>query len=318
MSGDAPVPAVPNVELHDGVAIPQLGFGVFQVPPEETQAAVEEALAVGYRHIDTAAAYRNEAAVGAAIAASDIPREELFVTTKLWNGEQGHQSTLDACARSLELLGLDHVDLYLIHWPLPMFDLYLDTWRAFEEIKIEGRSRSIGVSNFRVEELERLGREADQQPTINQIELHPYLQQAELRSWHAEHAEKRPRHLQRRQALGAAVRVEIRVPGLRRCDVGEAARLASQVEIVRRRYGGRHGVTVKDHHEAIGIVIWQGSDEDGPEHREERRDGADAERQRQGRREGVPGRPRQAANGVTEVGGKMVHVWLGRPRRSAR
>ena len=188
MSGDAPVPAVPNVELHDGVAIPQLGFGVFQVPPEETQAAVEEALAVGYRHIDTAAAYRNEAAVGAAIAASDIPREELFVTTKLCNGEQGHQSTLDACAHSLELLGLDHVDLYLIHWPLPMFDLYLDTWRAFEEIKIEGRSRSIGVSNFRVEELERLGREADQQPTINQIELHPYLQQAELRSWHAEHA----------------------------------------------------------------------------------------------------------------------------------
>ena len=188
MSGDAPVPAVPNVELHDGVAIPQLGFGVFQVPPEETQAAVEEALAVGYRHIDTAAAYRNEAAVGAAIAASDIHREELFVTTKLSNGEQGHQSTLDACARSLELLGLDHVDLYLIHWPLPMFDLYLDTWRAFEEIKIEGRSRSIGVSNFRVEELERLGREADQQPTINQIELHPYLQQAELRSWHAEHA----------------------------------------------------------------------------------------------------------------------------------
>ena len=187
MSGDAPVPAVPNVELHDGVAIPQLGFGVFQVPPEETQAAVEEALAVGYRHIDTAAAYRNEAAVGAAIAASDIPREELFVTTKLWNGEQGHQSTLDACARSLELLGLDHVDLYLIHWPLPMFDLYLDTWRAFEEIKIEGRSRSIGVSNFRVEDLERLEREAEQRPTVNQIELHPQLQQAELRAWHAEH-----------------------------------------------------------------------------------------------------------------------------------
>ena len=187
MSGDAPVPAVPNVELHDGVAIPQLGFGVFQVPPEETQAAVEEALAVGYRHIDTAAAYRNEAAVGAAIAASDIPREELFVTTKLSNGEQGHQSTLDACARSLELLGLDHVDLYLIHWPLPMFDLYLDTWRAFEEIKIEGRSRSIGVSNFRVADLERLRREAERMPTVNQIELHPLLQQAELRAWHAEH-----------------------------------------------------------------------------------------------------------------------------------
>ncbi len=188
MSGDVPVPAVPNVELHDGVAIPQLGFGVFQVPPAETQAAVEEALAVGYRHIDTAAAYRNEAGVGAAIAASDIPREELFITTKLWNSEQGYESALRACATSLEALGLEFVDLYLIHWPLPTADLYLDTWRGFEAIKVEGRSRSIGVSNFRLEELERLQREADQQPTINQIELHPYLQQAELRRWQVEHA----------------------------------------------------------------------------------------------------------------------------------
>ena len=188
MPGDAPVPEVPNVELHDGVRIPQLGFGVFQVPPEETQRAVEEALAVGYRHIDTAAAYRNEAGVGAAIAASDIPREELFVTTKLWNSEQGHDSALNACARSLEALGFEYVDLYLIHWPLPAADLYMDTWRGFEALKIEGRSRSIGVSNFRVEELERLGREADQQPTINQIELHPFLQQGELRSWQVEHA----------------------------------------------------------------------------------------------------------------------------------
>ena len=188
MSGDVPVPAVPNVELHDGVAIPQLGFGVFQVPPDKTQAAVEEALAVGYRHIDTAAAYRNEAGVGAAIAVSEIPREELFVTTKLSNADHGHDAALHACARSLEALGLEFVDLYLIHWPLPTADLYLDTWRGFEAIKIEGRSRSIGVSNFRVEELERLQREADQQPTINQIELHPYLQQAELRSWQVEHA----------------------------------------------------------------------------------------------------------------------------------
>jgi diketogulonate reductase-like aldo/keto reductase len=188
MPGEAPVPAVPDVELHDGVAIPQLGFGVLQVPPEATQAAVEEALAVGYRHIDTAAAYRNEAGVGAAIAASDIPREELFVTTKLWNSEQGHDSTQRACAASLEALGLEYVDLYLIHWPLPAADLYMDTWRAFEALKIEGRSRSIGVSNFRVEELERLRREADQQPTINQIELHPFLQQAELRGWQVEHA----------------------------------------------------------------------------------------------------------------------------------
>ncbi|HYC80791.1 MAG TPA: aldo/keto reductase [Solirubrobacterales bacterium] len=188
MPGEAPVPAVPKVELHDGVAIPQLGFGVFQVPPDETQKAVEEALAVGYRHVDTAAAYRNEAGVGAAIAASDIPREELFVTTKLWNSEHGHDSALQACARSLEALGLEYVDLYLIHWPLPAADLYMDTWRGFEALKIEGRSRSIGVSNFRLEELERLQREADQQPTINQIELHPYLQQHELRHWQVEHA----------------------------------------------------------------------------------------------------------------------------------
>jgi 2,5-diketo-D-gluconate reductase A len=178
---------VPDVELHDGVAIPQLGFGVFQVPQAETQAAVEEALAVGYRHIDTAAAYRNEEGVGAAIAASGIRREEIFVATKLWNSEQGHDSTLHACARSLETLGLEQVDLYLIHWPLPSVDLYMDTWRAFEALKIEGRARSIGVSNFRVEELERLQREADHQPTVNQIELHPYLQQPELREWHAEH-----------------------------------------------------------------------------------------------------------------------------------
>jgi 2,5-diketo-D-gluconate reductase A len=178
---------VPDVVLHDGVAIPQLGFGVFQVPPAETQAAVEEALEAGYRHIDTAAAYRNEEGVGAAIAASGLPREELFVTTKLWNSDQGHDSTLSACERSLEALGLDHLDLYLIHWPLPSAGLYMETWRAFEELKAEEKTRSIGVSNFRIEELERLRAESGQQPTINQIELHPYLQQAELRAWHAEH-----------------------------------------------------------------------------------------------------------------------------------
>jgi 2,5-diketo-D-gluconate reductase A len=184
MPGPSPVP---DVELHDGVAIPQLGFGVFQVPPAETQAAVEEALAVGYRHVDTAAAYRNEEGVGAAIAASGIRREELFVTTKLWNSEQGRDSTLAAAERSLAALGLDRVDLYLIHWPLPGAGLYMETWRAFEALKAAGQVRSIGVSNFRVEELERLAAEADEQPTINQIELHPYLQQAELRAWHAEH-----------------------------------------------------------------------------------------------------------------------------------
>jgi 2,5-diketo-D-gluconate reductase A len=177
----------PAVALRDGVEIPQLGFGVFQVPPEDTQETVEEALATGYRHIDTAAAYRNEAGVGAALAAAGLPREEVFVTTKLWNSEQGYDSTPAAFEKSLERLGLDHVDLYLIHWPMPSADRYLDTWRAFERLHEEGRSRSIGVSNFRVEDLERLEAEAEQQPTVNQVELHPRLQQAELRAWHADH-----------------------------------------------------------------------------------------------------------------------------------
>ncbi|MGE0066236.1 MAG: aldo/keto reductase [Solirubrobacterales bacterium] len=181
------VASIPTVELHDGVEIPQLGFGVFQVPPELTQKVVEEALASGYRHIDTAASYGNEEGVGAAIAATGIPREEIFVTTKLWNTEQGYDSTLRALERSLEKLRLDQVDLYLIHWPMPAEDRYFDTWRAFERLRGEGATRSIGVSNFRVEELERLGAEADLQPTVNQIELHPRLQQAELRAWHAEH-----------------------------------------------------------------------------------------------------------------------------------
>lgn len=179
--------SIPAVALHDGVEIPQLGFGVFQVPPEDTQTAVEVALATGYRHIDTAAAYRNEAGVGAAIAAAGLARDEIFVTTKLWNAEQGFDSTLRACEQSLERLGMDQVDLYLIHWPVPTEDRFLDTWRAFERISEEGKSRSIGVSNFRVEDLERLEREAEMQPTVNQIELHPELQQAELRAWHADH-----------------------------------------------------------------------------------------------------------------------------------
>jgi 2,5-diketo-D-gluconate reductase A len=178
---------VPNVGLSDGVGIPQLGFGVFQVPPDETQRAVEDAFAAGYRHIDTAAAYRNERGVAAAIAAAGLPREEIFVTTKLWNSEQGFDSTLAAFERSLEALDLDHIDLYLIHWPVPARDLYLDTWRAFERIQAEGGSRSIGVSNFRIPDLERLAREAEKQPTINQVELHPLLQQGELRAFHAEH-----------------------------------------------------------------------------------------------------------------------------------
>jgi 2,5-diketo-D-gluconate reductase A len=177
----------PTVTLHDGTEMPQLGFGVFQIPPGETQERVEEALGVGYRHVDTAAAYRNEAGVGAAVAASGVRREDVFVTTKLWNSEQGYDSTLRAFEKSLERLGTGHVDLYLIHWPLPSRDLFLDTWRAFERIKEEGGASSIGVSNFRVEDLERLEREAEQRPTVNQVELHPRLQQAELRAWDAEH-----------------------------------------------------------------------------------------------------------------------------------
>jgi 2,5-diketo-D-gluconate reductase A len=183
----ASLTSIPTVALHDGVEVPQLGFGVFQVPPEETQEVVETALAGGYRHIDTAAAYRNERGVGEAIAAAGLARDEVFLTTKLWNSEQGFDSTLAAFEQSLERLGTDHVDLYLIHWPMPSEDRYLDTWRAFEQIHAEGRARSIGVSNFRVEDLERLRAEAEMLPTVNQIELHPGLQQAELRAWHAEH-----------------------------------------------------------------------------------------------------------------------------------
>jgi 2,5-diketo-D-gluconate reductase A len=177
---------VPNVRLSDGIEIPQLGFGVFQVPPAETQRAVEDALAAGYRHIDTAAAYRNERGVAAALAASGLGRDEVFITTKLWNADQGFDSTLAAFERSTEELDTDHVDLYLIHWPVPTEGRFLDTWRAFERIKGEGGARSIGVSNFRIADLERLEREAEAMPTVNQIELHPLLQQAELRAFHAE------------------------------------------------------------------------------------------------------------------------------------
>src|SRR3954469_20904876 len=178
---------VPALTLHDGVEMPQLGFGVFQIPPQDAQEKVEEALAVGYRHVDTAAAYRNEAGVGAAIAAGGVRREDVFVTTKLWNSEHGFDSTLRAFEKSVERLGTGHVDLYLIHWPLPAQDRFLDTWRAFERIREEGGVRSIGVSNFRIEDLERLEGEAEQRPTVNQIELHPRLQQAELRAWHEDH-----------------------------------------------------------------------------------------------------------------------------------
>jgi 2,5-diketo-D-gluconate reductase A len=183
----AEVTAIPTVKLHDGVEIPQLGFGVFQVPPDDTQGVVDEALEAGYRHIDTAAAYRNEPGVGAAIEASGIPREDVFVTTKLWNSQQGYGTTLEAFETSLEKLGMDYVDLYLIHWPVPTEDRFVETWRAFERVHEEGRARTIGVSNFRIEDLRRLEEESDKVPTVNQVELHPDFQQAELRAWHRDH-----------------------------------------------------------------------------------------------------------------------------------
>lgn len=168
------------ITLNNGVRIPQRGFGVFQVTPGDTQAAVEQALEIGYRHIDTAAAYNNEAGVGAAVRASGLPREELFVTTKLRNGEHGHESSLRAYDETLQRLGLDYADLYLVHWPNPTVDLYVDSWRALERIYIDERVRAIGVSNFLPEHLDRLAKEGEVVPAVNQIELHPTYQQREL------------------------------------------------------------------------------------------------------------------------------------------
>ncbi|MFF7443859.1 aldo/keto reductase [Streptomyces sp. NPDC008122] len=179
--------ATPTVKLNNGVEIPQLGFGVFQVPDDETTAAVTAALETGYRSIDTAAVYGNETGVGRALTASGLPREELFVTTKLWNADQGYDATLRAFDASLGKLGLDHVDLYLIHWPAPARDLYRDSWRALERLAEEGRIRAAGVSNFRPGHLRRLMDGTELIPAVNQVELHPGLQQSELRAFHAEH-----------------------------------------------------------------------------------------------------------------------------------
>ncbi|MFJ9683156.1 aldo/keto reductase [Streptomyces sp. NPDC101194] len=178
---------VPTVTLNNGVEIPQLGFGVFQVPDDRTTAAVTAALETGYRSIDTAAIYGNETGVGRALAASGLPREELFVTTKLWNADQGYDATLRAFDTSLAKLGLDHVDLYLIHWPAPARDLYRDSWRALERLAQEGRIRAAGVSNFQPGHLRRLLDSATLTPAVNQIELHPGLTQADLRTFHTEH-----------------------------------------------------------------------------------------------------------------------------------
>ncbi|MCX4704794.1 aldo/keto reductase [Streptomyces sp. NBC_01373] len=166
--------------------MPQLGFGVWQVPDDEAEQAVTTALEAGYRSIDTAAIYGNEEGTGEAIAASGVPREDVFVTTKLWNSDQGYDSTLRAFDTSLATLGLDYLDLYLMHWPLPSADKYVDTYRAFEKLLADGRVRAIGVSNFLPEHLERLIAETSVIPAVNQIELHPHLQQHALREYHAE------------------------------------------------------------------------------------------------------------------------------------
>jgi len=179
-------PTVPTVTLNNGVEIPQLGFGVFQIPDAETTAAVSAALEAGYRSIDTAAVYGNEAGVGAALASSGLAREELFVTTKLWNADQGYDATLRAFDASLARLGLDHVDLNLVHWPTPARDLYRESWRAIEKLAADGRIRAAGVSNFQPAHLRRLLKDSALVPAVNQIELHPGLQQRELRSLHAE------------------------------------------------------------------------------------------------------------------------------------
>ncbi|MDT7798879.1 MAG: 2,5-diketo-D-gluconate reductase [Actinomycetota bacterium] len=177
--------SVPEIELNNGVRMPQLGFGVFQVPDAETKAAVKAALEAGYRSIDTAAIYGNEAGVGQALAESGITRDELFVTTKLWNSAQGYDTTLKAFDDSLAKLGLEQLDLYLIHWPTPERDKYLGTWKAFEKLYTDGRVRAIGVSNFQPAHLERLLDAAEIAPALNQVELHPYLQQHEVREFDA-------------------------------------------------------------------------------------------------------------------------------------
>ncbi len=176
---------VPTLALNDGATIPQLGFGVFRVDPDETERIVSDALEVGYRHIDTAAIYGNELGVGRAIAASGIPRDELFVTTKLWNSDQGTQSAFDAIDLSLEKLGLESVNLYLIHWPRPDLDRYLETWLALEQIKEDGKATSIGVSNFHRNHLEKVIAGSGTVPAVDQIELHPGFAQVPLREFAA-------------------------------------------------------------------------------------------------------------------------------------
>jgi 2,5-diketo-D-gluconate reductase A len=181
--------SVPTIELNDGKSIPQLGFGVFQIDPEETAAPVTEALKVGYRHIDTAEMYENERGVGEAIRASGLDRGDVYVTSKLNNGFHRPEDARPAFDRTLSELGFEYVDLFLIHWPLPtLYDGdFVSTWKTLEEFQRDGRARSIGVSNFQVDHLERLAAETDTVPAVNQIELHPYLLNADVRAYDEAH-----------------------------------------------------------------------------------------------------------------------------------
>jgi 2,5-diketo-D-gluconate reductase A len=177
---------VPTVTLSDGELIPQLGFGVFQVPPQDTADVATRALLAGYRHIDTAAAYGNEAGVGQAVHAAGLQRDDVYITTKCFNGDHGFERAKRALHTSLKRLEMEHVDLYLIHWPVPSTDLYVETWQALVELQQEGLTRSIGVSNFQPTHLERIIAETGVAPVVNQVELHPYFQQTGLRREHAD------------------------------------------------------------------------------------------------------------------------------------
>ncbi|WP_105034006.1 aldo/keto reductase [Cryobacterium aureum] len=179
--------AVPNITLNDGTTIPQLGFGTFQITPETTKAATLAALEAGYRHIDTAEMYGNEKEVGEAIAESALNRSEIYVTSKLNNGYHDRADALAAFDRTLDALGFDYLDLFLIHWPLPAVGDFVETWKAMEEMHRSGRVRTIGVSNFQREHLQRLFDETDTVPAVNQIEVHPYLTQDALRAFNTEH-----------------------------------------------------------------------------------------------------------------------------------
>jgi 2,5-diketo-D-gluconate reductase A len=187
MTTHANTALTPHLDVNDGRNIPQLGFGVFQVPAQDTAQVVAHALATGYRSIDTAAAYGNEAGVGEAVAHSGLDRDEVFITTKLANAKHGHDNALRALDESLSELEMDYVDLYLIHWPRPFDGKFVETWQAFTELKQEGRARSIGVSNFRGQDIEAIIDATGVPPAVNQIELHPRFAQSELRRLHAKH-----------------------------------------------------------------------------------------------------------------------------------